>query len=198
MLAPAAGARSYSPGVLRFVLLGLALLLPGGARAQFVGHPLPPAPRPFHDRVAEAEVAAVVLVEQVQEGRISVRRETLLAGTPPERFEVKRSPIRPPPLATGDRALLLLRGARPPYVFADQPSELIRLSDAAMAARWQETVREVIARRGDPAALVPIYLDCVDTGPETLREIGKSSLLDLAAKHTNLRAEIARELKRRE
>ena len=184
--------------MLRFLLLVLALLLPGLARAQFAGHPLPPGPRPFHDRVAEIEVAAVVLVEQVHEGRIGVRRETVLAGAPPERFEVKRSPLRPPPLATGDRALLLLRGARPPYVFADQPAEVIRLSDAAMTARWQETVRDVIAHRGDPAALVPVYLDCVDRGPETLREIGRSSLLDLAAEHAELRGEIAQELKRRE
>ena len=111
---------------------------------------------------------------------------------------MKRSPISPPPLATGDRALLLLRGDRPPYVFADRPSEVIRLSDAAMTARWQEAVREVIARRSEPAALVPVYLDWVDRGPETLREIGRSSLLDLAAKHAGLRGEIAQELKLRE
>ena len=184
--------------MLRFVLLGLALLLPGATRAQFAGHPLPPTLRPFHDRVAQVDVAAVVLVEQVDEGRIRVRREAVLAGGPPERFEVKRSPLAPPPLATGDRALLLLRGDRPPYVFADQPSEVIRLSDAAMAARWQEAVREAIAHRSDPAALVPVYLDWVDGGPETLREIGRSSLLDLAAKHAELRGEIAQELKRRE
>jgi hypothetical protein len=66
-----------------------------------------------------------------------------------------------------------------------------------MAARWQGAVREVIAHRSDPAALVPIYLDCVDRGPETLREIGRMSLLDLAAKHAELRAEIAQELKLR-
>jgi hypothetical protein len=184
--------------VLRFVLLGLALLLSGEALAQFAGHPQPQPLRPFHDRVAQVDVAAVVLVEQVDEGRIRVRREAVLAGAPPERFEVKRSPLAPPPLATGDRALLLLRGDRPPYVFADQPSEVIRLSDAAMTARWQEAVREVIARRSEPAALVPVYLDWVDRGPETLREIGRSSLLDLAAKHAELRAEIAQELKRRE
>jgi hypothetical protein len=138
-----------------------------------------------------------VLVEQVDEGRIRVRRETVLAGAPPERFEVKRSPLAPPPLATGDRALLLLRGARPPYVFADLPSEVIRLSDARMATRWQEAVREVITHRSEPAALVPVYLDWVDGGPETLRDIGRSSLLDLAAKHEALRAGIAQELERR-
>jgi hypothetical protein len=196
LLLPGGEARAQFP--LRFVLLGLALLLPGEARAQFPGHPMAPALRPFHERVAQVEVAVVVLVEQVHEGRISVRCESVLLGAPPERFEVKRSPISPPPLATGDRALLLLRGDRPPYVFADQPSEVIRLSDAAMAARWQQAVRAVIAHRAEPTALVPVYLDWIDRGPETLREIGKSSLLDVSAKHADLRGEIAQELKRRE
>ena len=198
MLAPAAGARSYSRGVLRFLLLGLALLTPGPALAQLAVHPMPPGPRPFHERLAESDVAAVVLVEQVGEGRIEVRCEDALMGAPPERFEVKRSPLSPPPLATGDRALLLLRGDRAPYVFADAPSEVIRLSDPAMATRWREAARAVIARRDDPAALVPIYRDWMSGGPETLREIGRSGLLDLARKHAELREEIAQELEHRE
>ncbi len=184
--------------MLRLTLLGLALLLPARVSAQFAGHPVPPSLRPFHERVAEVEVAAVVRVEQIDEGRISVRREAVVAGAPPERFAVKRSPLDPPPLATGDRALLLLRGSRPPYVFADRPSEVIRLSDDAMAARWQQAVREVITLRGQPARLVPVYLDWLDAGPETLREIGRSSLLDLATKHTELREKITRELTERQ
>lgn len=194
MLAPATGERRYSARVSRAALLCLALGVPGTALAQFPGHPLPPGLRPFHDRLARVDVVARVEVEQIDEGRIRVRREAVLAGAPPERFEVKRSPLRPPPLATGDRALLLLRGARPPYVFADLPSEVIRLSDPALAARWEQAVREVIEKRDQPAALVPVYLDWIERGPETLREIGRSSLDDLAAKHTSLRDEIARKL----
>ena len=197
MLAPEVGARSYSRAVLRLALLGLALLLPAPVSAQFEGHPVAPALRPFHERVARVEVAAVVRVEQIDEGRIRVRREAVVMGAPPERFEVKRSPLAPPPLATGDRALLLLRGSRPPYIFADTPSEVIRLSDDAMAARWQQAVRDVIAHRSEPAALIPVYLDWVDAGPETLREIGTSSLLDLATRHIALREQIGRELARR-
>ena len=199
MLAPRTEARSYSARVRTCpLLILLSLLAPAAAAsAQGFGHPLPPGLRPFHERLAQVDVAAVVRVERVDEGRIEVVREDALAGSPPERFEVKRSPLAPPPLATGDRALLLLRGDLPPYVFADQPSEVIRLEGDAMAARWSGAVRQAVAHRGDPARLVPVYLDWIDGGPETLREIGRSSLVDLAAQHADLRARIGGELERR-
>jgi hypothetical protein len=197
MLAPAAGARSYSAGVLRRALLGFALLWPAVTGAQNLGHPLPPGLRPFHERLAGAEVVAVVRVLRVDEGRIEVLREDSLAGEAPERFEIKRSPLNPPPLATGDRALLLLRGERPPYVLADQPAEVIRLEGDAMAARWGDAVRHVLASGARPAALVPVYLDWIDGGPDTLSEIGRSSLLDLAARRPELRPEIGRALEQR-
>jgi hypothetical protein len=180
--------------VWRPALLCLAVALAAPASAQIPGHPLPSGPRPFHERVAGADVAAVVVVERIDEGRIELRREAVLAGAAPEQFEVKRSPLAPPPLATGDRALLLLRGARPPYVLADRPHEVIRLSSAEMAARWEAAVRAVLAKREQPAALVAVYADWVERGPETLREIGRSSLADLAAKHAELREPIARAL----
>jgi hypothetical protein len=200
MLAPRTEARSYSARVWkRFLagLVGLAGLHSSAAAAQGIGHPMPPGLRPFHERLAQADIAAVVRVERVDEGRIEVVREDAIAGRPPERFEVKRSPLAPPPLATGDRALLLLRGDLPPYVFADQPSEVIRLEGEAMAARWSGAVRQAAAQRGQPARLVAVYLDWIDGGPETLREIGRSSLIDLAARHAELRAGIGAELERR-
>jgi hypothetical protein len=194
MLAPPSGARSYSAAV---PFLALALLLaPVLASAQGIGHGAMGL-RPFHERVAQLEVAAVVRVERVDEGRIEVLREEALAGDPPERFLVKRSPLAPPPLASGDRALLLLRGARPPYVLADQPFEVIRIEGDAMAARWSEAVRQVVAHRDEPARLVSIYLDFVDTGPETLREIGESSLLALSLRNAELRPEIQHALEQR-
>jgi hypothetical protein len=193
MLAPRAAARSYSSRVRR-ILLFVLVLPAAAASAQGIGHPLPPGLRPFHERLARVDIATVVRVARVDEGRIEVVREDAIAGNPPERFEVKRSPLAPPPLATGDRALLLLRGDLPPYVFADLPSEVIRLEGDAMAARWSGAVREALARRDEPARLVPVYLDWIDGGPETLREIGRSSLLDLAAKHPELRAQIRRAL----
>jgi hypothetical protein len=171
-------------------LLLFAAVLAAPASAQMIGHPLPPGLRPFHERVASIDVAAVVRVERVEDGRLTVVREAALAGAPPERFEVKRSPLAPPPLASGDRALLLLRGALPPYVFADAPAEVIRLEGDAMAARWSEAVREAIAHRREPARLVAVYRGWVADGPETLREIGIASLRDLAVDHPELRARI--------
>jgi hypothetical protein len=188
MLAHAA--RRYSGRVRLLLAFALAWLGAAAASAQMIGHPLPPGLRAFHERVAAADVAAVVRVERVDEGRLAVVREATLAGAPPERFEVKRSPLAPPPLATGDRALLLLRGALPPYVFADSPAEVIRLEGDAMAARWSDAVRQVIAHRSEPERLVAIYRDWMAGGPETLREIGAASLMDLAAKHPELRSRI--------
>jgi hypothetical protein len=161
----------------RPALLGLLVAFAWPAAAQ---HPPPPGPRPLHQRLASAELAALVRVERVDEGRIALRLEQALLGEPPESFEVKRSPLAPPPLATGDRALLLLRGARPPYVLADAPSEVIRISDDAMAARWAGALRAVLASRGDEEALVKVYLGWIESGPESLRELGAAGLRALA------------------
>jgi hypothetical protein len=163
------------------LLPGLLLACAAAAGAQPILHPVPFGPRPLHVRLAGAELVAVVQVERVAEGRIALRLEDALAGAPPEAFEVKRSPLRPPPLATGDRALLLLRGARPPYVLADKPAEVIRLSDDAMAARWSAAVRAVLAAQGDPAALVAVYEEWVANGPASLRDLGSAGLLALRA-----------------
>lgn len=171
------------PHLASALVLGLA----GGAAAQPIGHPLPVGPRAFHVRLAGAEVVAVVRVERVGEGRIAARLEQALAGAPPAAFEVKRSPLRPPPLATGDRALLLLRGDRPPYVLADEPSEVIRLSDDAMAARWTAAAGRALAARADPAALAAVYEDWVAHGPASLRDLGAASLQALQAEAMRLR-----------
>jgi hypothetical protein len=132
-----------------------------------IGHPGIPGPRPLHERLAGADRVAVVQVERIDAGRIAVA---------PEAFEVKRSPLRPPPLATGDRALLLLRGARPPYVLADEASEVIRLSDDAMAERWAGAVRAVLANRDDRAALVTVYAEWIEEGPVSLADLGRAGL----------------------
>lgn len=163
------------------VLPGFLLALAGAAGAQPMLHPVSLGPRPLHVRLAKAELAAVARVERVDEGRIALRLEEALLGSPPEAFEVKRSPLRPPPLATGDRALLILRGARPPYVLADEPAEVIRLSDDAMAARWSAATRAALAAQGDAAALEAVYEEWVANGPASLRDLGTAGLLVLRA-----------------
>jgi len=171
---------AYSRAVRLQASVGLLLALGGAAAAQPIGHPMPSGPRPLHVRLAGIDVAAVVRVERVDEGRIALRLEDALAGAAPAAFEVKRSPLRPPPLATGDRALLLLRGDRPPYVLADEPSEVIRLGDDAMALRWSSALRATLASRDDPAALAKLYREWTVNGPESLRELGASGLRALA------------------
>jgi hypothetical protein len=169
------------------LLPALVLALGGAAAAQPIGHPFPPAPRAFHVRLAAAAVVAVVRVERVAEGRIALRLEQALFGSPPGSFEVKRSPQRPPPLATGDRALLLLRGDRPPYVLADEPSEVIRLADDAMAARWSGAASQALAAQTDPEALAAVYADWVEHGPASLRDLGAAGLQALAREGSRLR-----------
>lgn len=168
------------------VALALALGGPAAAppaAAQTVGHPGIPGARPLHQRLADADVAAVVEIERIDTGRIAVKRRDLIAGEAPEAFEVKRSPLpqRRPPLATGDLALLLLRGARPPYVLADEPREVIRLSDDAMTARWSAATRAVLANREDRAGLIAVYGEWIENGPASLADLGKAGLRALRA-----------------
>jgi hypothetical protein len=141
-----------------------------------IGHPGLPGRRPLHERLAGADLVAVVRVERIDAGRMAMTRQDLLAGEAPEAFEVKRSPLRPPPLATGDRALLLLLGARTPYVMADEAAEVIRLSDDSMAARWTTALRAVLANQDDPSALRAIYGEWVENGPASLSELGAAGL----------------------
>ncbi len=163
--------------------VGLVLLVALGAlgadRAGAQGrHPLPRQARPLHQRLAAAELVVVGRIETVGPGRIGVEGERVLMGGPPARFEVKRAPSAPPPLDVGDRAVLLLRGARPPYLLVDEPRETIRLADDASATRWGEALAALVERRDDPRAMVDLYVAWLDEGPATLRELGFRGLTD--------------------
>jgi hypothetical protein len=167
-----------------------ALALPSGGGAQGV-HPLPPQARPLHRRLGLADAAAVVRIERVATGRITAERREVLLGDVPERFEIKRSPSKPPPLEEGDLALVLLRGARPPYVLVDEPRETIRLAGEAMQARWTDVLRRVAQGRGDPDELADLYLAWIDAGPDSLREIAFQGLRESAASSGPLLARIS-------
>ncbi len=164
--------------------------LAGGAGAQ--GHPVFLGQgRPLQERVALAEAIAVVDVVAQEPGRLEAElRETLL-GTLPPRFTVKRARSTPPPLAAGDRALLLLRGARAPFVLVDRPGETIRLTSEQAAARWKDAVAGVVAARGDPEQLAALMLGWIDQGPPALRDTGFASLQPLLATSPALHHRVA-------
>jgi hypothetical protein len=156
------------------LLVSLALALAGPAAAQ---HPMPTRnTRPLHERLAEADVVAVATIGPIQEGRVEVHDATVLHGDAPPDFEIKRSPSAPPPFVTGVPAVLLLRGARSPYVLVDQPNEVVLPSDAAAAKRWTEALRAVFAAQGDPPKLLHTYLVWLDGDDETLREAAGAAL----------------------
>jgi hypothetical protein len=156
------------------LLVPLVLSLAGPAAAQ---HPLPTnRSRPLHERLAAADVVAVGTIGPIHEGRIEVRDATVLHGEAPSSFEIKRSPAAPPPFVTGVPAVLLLRGARSPYVLVDEPHEVVLPSDDAAAKRWTEALRVLFAAQGDPGKLLHTYLVWLDGDDDTLREAAGAAL----------------------
>ena len=157
--------------------LSLAIVgAPGpGVRAQ-VAHPPIEGPRPVHARLAVADRVVHVRIVSVETGRIQVESAGTPAGADPARFEIKRSPAAPPPLVPGDEAILLLRGARPPYILVDGPREIIPRVDPAAAGRWMEALAALAAAAGDPAAQAAVYLDWIDRGPAGLRGLAATGL----------------------
>ena len=163
---------------LRIAVLGAALAIaapPGAAIAQ---HPGVAQQRSLAARLALADAVVIATVESEAPGRLACGSVRTLSGTVPERLEVKRSATTPPPLAVGDRAVLLLRGARPPYVLVDDPEETIRLADPSSEERWAAAVSGWLAVRSEPAAWPALYARWIDDGPDTLRELAVSGLAD--------------------
>ena len=167
--------------MLRIAVLGAALAVvapPGAARGQ---HPGVARQRSLAARLALADAVVIATIESEAPGRLACGSVRTLSGTVPERLEVKRSASAPPPLAVGDRAILLLRGARPPYVLVDEPEETIRLADPGSEDRWAAAVSGWLAVRSEPAAWPALYSRWIDEGPDTLRELAVNGLTDLKA-----------------
>lgn len=169
---------------------GLALAVAADALGQ--GHPLTFARgRPIQERLAQADVVAVVEVTGLELGRIQVVTRTVLVGHPPPQFAIKRARSSSPPLAIGDLALVPLRGARPPYVLVDQPAETIRLNDSAAEARWTAAVRGTLDELENPEGLVDLMLGWVDQGPASLRDTAFASLMPLLRASPSLLERVA-------
>jgi hypothetical protein len=179
------------PGTASTLLLAL-LLAAASARAQLAGgHGLLAPPRSLHERLASAGAVAVGVIDTVETGRVNVRDAVALRGDVPEAFQIKRSPSRPPQLSPGRAALLLLGGARPPYLLLDDPRELATFAPEERAA-WQDAVRRLLAAGDDPSAQLATYLDWVDGGPEGLRSLALIALADRGAGFQPLPARAAR------
>ncbi len=147
------------------------------ARAQAFVHPLPSGPAPLHERAARADRAVLATVDAVEPGRIRLREGHAVLGDVEARFAVKRSPSRTPALEPGQRVLLLLRGARAPYVLVEGARGVFVLSDADAEERWEAAVRE-IAAAGSPERLVPVYSAWLDSPDAGLRDEARLALLE--------------------
>lgn len=150
---------------------------PPAARAQLAGHPLPEGPRPVHALVAEADAGAIGVIDAVETGRIRVRDALPLFGDPPARFALKRGPSSPPAFAPGQRALLLLRGARSPYLVVGAPREQIALDADASATRLAPAFSALRAALAEPSALRDLYLAWSDGDDPMLRRLGVAGLV---------------------
>lgn len=176
------------------VALGLAvpLALAAGVRAQH-GLPAPRAERPIHARLARADAVAFARVETVGRGRVGMSEAAPIRGGVAARFEVKRAPSHPLPLEAGERVLLLLRGARSPYVVVDEPGELLKPADAAEEAAWTRALRQVDrARVEGPDALAARYVAWIERGPPSLRRAALRGLGDRAGAFPSLPVAAAR------
>lgn len=159
-------------------LVGLWTLTAAAAQAQLGGHGMPSPPRPLHVRLAEADVIALGAVERVATGRFSIADAEAWRGSPGRRFEIKRAPSEAPDLVPGSRVLLVLAGARSPFVFVDEPREVTVLSDEADLDAWGAALARLATARGDPEALGQTYLAWIDGTDDGLRDLGVRGLGD--------------------
>ena len=139
-------------------IVALAVLASGpqaaGAQAP---HAIPPLVRALHERTQIAEVVALVRVTGIAAGRIAVETRAGLRGAPPASFEVKYSPLSPPQLRAGDRALLLLRGARSPYVLVDEPREVLVFDTDSDEAALRDGLPALLAVDRDLRTAACVY-----------------------------------------
>ena len=143
-------------------------------------HPLPKGPRALHEIAARSDAIAIGTIASVSEGRIQVHDAIDVSGAVPAEFEVKRAPSTPPLFQSGDRAVLLLRGARSPYLLADDPHENLVIP-AGSEVEWILALRAFADARRDPAQLRGLYFDWLDGNNATLQDLAVRGLVDPAA-----------------
>ncbi len=158
------------------LIVALALGSSGAAGAIGLGHGLPQPPRGLHERLERVDAVAIATVEQIDLGRIRVRDARAVVGALTARFEVKRAPSAPPPLEPGDRVLLLLRGARPPFVLVDEPREVTVLGEGAAEDAWSQGLLDLLAADGAADRIASTYLRWIQVPDDDLRRIAGQTL----------------------
>ncbi len=172
--------RAAAAELARTAALALVLGLPAAvADAQLGGHGMLPPARPLHERLARAEVVAIGRVSAIEPGRIRVEQAQPFRGEPGASFAIKRAPSAPPELLPGQWAVLLLRGARSPYVLVDEPRELQTLDDAQARARWVAILGTMLS--DDTEGRIQTYLAWVHGDDDTLRSQALRALMPLGA-----------------
>jgi hypothetical protein len=163
----------------RVATLAVALvpLVAGPLAANSQGfHPLPDL-RPLDTRLPQADRVVFATVDEVQLGRIRLREAVAVFGSVEPEFALKRSPSSPPPLESGDRALLLLAGARPPYVLVDRPQDVVPIGSAEEEEIWRAALIRLSAALGKPAELLVVYLEWLDGASDGLRSAAQRALV---------------------
>jgi hypothetical protein len=181
MMAFAACVRAPRALALGAVCALLTALPPAPGEGQGTpNHPLPKGPRPLHEIAGGADAIAIGTIASVSEGRIRVHDAIDVSGAVPAEFEIKRAPSNPPVFQSGQRAVLLLRGARSPYLLADDPQENLVIPAGAELA-WIVALRAFADARQDPQQLLALYFDWIDGDNGTLRDLAVRGLLDPTA-----------------
>jgi hypothetical protein len=163
----------------RVAILAVALapLVTGPLAANSQGfHPLPDL-RPLDARLPQADRVVFGTVDEVEMGRVRVREAVAVLGSVEPEFALKRSPSSPPPLESGDRALLLLRGARPPYVLVDRPQDVVPIGSAEEEEIWRAAVIRLSAALGEPSERLAVYLEWLDGASDGLRSAAQRALV---------------------
>ena len=114
---------------------------------------------PLHARIAGADAAVIADIDAVATGRIRLGQVVPIFGiTGAGDLLVKRAPTNPPPLVPGERALLLLKGSRSPYVLAGAYDDILKITGSEMEARWVGAVTDLRRALAGPAEMAASYL----------------------------------------
>ncbi len=140
-------------------------------------HPLPQLDKPLSERVALSDAIALGRVTRIDPGRLHVQRVEPLLGEMPETFEVKRSPRGAELYEVGDLVVLFLRGARTPYVHADEARERIRFEDPDAARRFAAAVEALVEAGDDRLGLLALHVAWLGSSDDQLRRLAVHAFL---------------------